>query len=84
MELEDYAESARILETIIGITRNTVNHLLKKKKYEQKNYYRLIKSLINIGELDKAKKHMNEMKYLINTEINPDFMNLDQRLRISF
>ena len=32
MEIEDYAESARILETIIGITRNTVNNILKKKK----------------------------------------------------
>lgn len=32
MELEDYTESARILETIIGLTRNTVWHISYKKK----------------------------------------------------
>ena len=32
MELEDYTESARILDTIIGLTRNTVYISYKTKR----------------------------------------------------
>ena len=47
MELEDYKESARILETIIGITRNTVIIKIKKKEI-------WVKELLQINkELDK-------------------------------